>query len=456
MVKTVLFVGAHNKREIDFYTCLADHLAKEGFRTYFSSQYHRHAIELQRDKGVDILAIPHWIETHQFDLANPLEAAKAAEIKYHLISLRQAYNGDRELFECSEDECIDRTLRYFKAWEAFFDAHPVDVIVSAIGGELIRTTSYFAAKRRDIKTLYLNFFPLPNRFVIVRTLDGDFLNLDLSSLPELSPDQDREAQTLLEQLVHEAPRFFKWQPPTFKTEYIYKFFSRWYYALFTDRYAYPSRWVVRKARYIFRRIFNHLLSQLLYNKSLPSDKFIFFPLHDSEDFQLRVRAPHCQNQEFIIQLIADALPTGYKLCVKEHPNFLGGIDASVLRRIKRIPKVVLVPPAVSSLKLISAADAIVTINSTVGFEALIRGKPVVTLGTSFYRGKGITHDVERFSDLACIIKQAIGNTPDEKLVRKFLYYAMRKTYRGNYKLNDFSSENIKLVAQAILKEINHV
>jgi capsule polysaccharide modification protein KpsS len=422
----------------------------------FTSQYHRHAVELQRYKGIDILAIPHWIETHWRDIPAPIEAARAAEAKYNLISFRQVYNGDRELFECSEGECINRALHYFEAWEAIFDANSVDAVVSAIGGELIRTTSFFAARRRGIRTLYLNFFPLPHRFVIVTTLDGDFLNLDLTSLPDLSPAQDLEAQTLVEQLIDKPPRFFRWQPPTLRAEYVGKVFSRLYFALFTDRYAYPSRWIFRKSRYILRRVFNYFLSRNLYERPQLGSKFLFFPLHDSEDFQLRVRAPHCQNQEFIIQLIAQSLPIGYKLYVKEHPNFLGGIDTSMLRRIKRIPNVTLVSPSVSALELISAAEAIVTINSTVGFEALVRGKPVVTLGPSFYRGKGITIDVDHFYDLPQAIKLAIDGKPDKDLVRKFLYYAVRKARPGNYTLHDFSEKNIRQVAHAILEELGHV
>ncbi|WP_031459678.1 capsular polysaccharide export protein, LipB/KpsS family [Chloroflexus sp. MS-G] len=456
MSRTVLFVGAHNRREIEFYIHIAEHLSKKGIRTIFTSQYNRHAVELQRDKGIDILAIPHWIETHWHEIPDPIAAARMAEKKYNLLSFKQVYNGDRELFDCSENECIDRALHYFEAWETIFDANLVDAVVSAIGGELIRTTSYFAARRRGIKTLYLNFFPLPHRFVIVRTLDGNFLNLDLASLPELSPSQEMEVQRLIDRLISEAPRFFSWQPPTIKAEYLSKFFSRWYFALFTDKYAYPPRWVFRKTIYILRRIFNYILSQDLYEQPQLGERFLFFPLHDAEDFQLRVRAPHCQNQEFIVQLIAESLPIGFKLYTKEHPNFLGGINISALRRIKRIPNVRLLPPSVSALDMISAAEAVITVNSTVGFEALVRGKPVITLGPSFYRGKGITFDVDNFYDLTRVIKQAIGNRPDERLVRKFIHYAVQRTYLGEYTLRDFSEGNISQVAQAILEELDRV
>lgn len=43
--------------------------------------------------------------------------------------------------------------------------------------------------------------------------------------------------------------------------------------------------------------------------------------------------------------------------------------------------------------LIDAADEIWTITSTLGFEALVRGKPVTTLGAPFYAGWGLTRDL---------------------------------------------------------------
>jgi len=456
MSKTVMFVGAHNRREIDFYILIAKRLAKEGIRSKFISQYQRYAIELSRTEGVDIVAIPHWIQSNWRDIPDLTAAVDTAELKYGLTSLRQVFNGDRELFESEEAECVDRSLRYFEAWEALFNAEPINAVVSAIGGELIRTTSFFAAKRHGIRTLYLNFFPLPHRFVLVSTLHGDFLDLDLTCVPDLSPEQDSEAQMLLDQLRGQASRFFIWQPPALKAEYVSKTVSRLYFSLFADRYAYPSRWVVRKAWYLVQRSSNYLLSRLLYEYPHLDRKFVFFPLHDSEDFQLRVRAPHCQNQEFIVRLVADSLPIGYELYVKEHPNFLGGISTTALRQIKQIPRVRLLSPAVSALDLISAARAVVTINSTVGFEAIVRSKPVISLGPSFYRGKGLTSDVGNFYDLPVTIKQTIGTKPDERLVKKFLYYAVRKTWLGDYTLRDFSDENIGHVAHAILEELDRV
>lgn len=43
--------------------------------------------------------------------------------------------------------------------------------------------------------------------------------------------------------------------------------------------------------------------------------------------------------------------------------------------------------------MIDAADAVVTINSGSGLEALIKGKEVVLAGNAYYGGMGFTHHV---------------------------------------------------------------
>ncbi len=48
--------------------------------------------------------------------------------------------------------------------------------------------------------------------------------------------------------------------------------------------------------------------------------------------------------------------------------------------------------------LLGASDAVITINSTVGFEALLRGMPVICCGRSTYSGKGLTRDFFRGED----------------------------------------------------------
>jgi capsular polysaccharide export protein len=48
---------------------------------------------------------------------------------------------------------------------------------------------------------------------------------------------------------------------------------------------------------------------------------------------------------------------------------------------------------IGAVEAIGLADEVWTITSTLGFEALIRGKPVTCLGMPFYAGRGLTRDL---------------------------------------------------------------
>ena len=57
--------------------------------------------------------------------------------------------------------------------------------------------------------------------------------------------------------------------------------------------------------------------------------------------------------------------------------------------------------------LLDEASALVSVNSTAAIDALVRGKPVITLGETFYRGTGLTHDVGYFFNAHKAFAEAI-------------------------------------------------
>jgi len=78
---------------------------------------------------------------------------------------------------------------------------------------------------------------------------------------------------------------------------------------------------------------------------------------------------------------------------KPHPDVEaglrnGGVDPAVISEIADISL-----SNVSAAAALSNADEVLTITSTLGFEALLRGIPVVCAGLPFYAGWGLTRDI---------------------------------------------------------------
>lgn len=117
---------------------------------------------------------------------------------------------------------------------------------------------------------------------------------------------------------------------------------------------------------------------------LPAAPYVFFPLHTEPEIALSIYGRYYQNQIEVIRNIAQSLPVTWSVVVKDHPRSLGFRTLQYYKKLLQIPNVKLVNPYVSSWDVIESAQAVVTISSWVGFEAIIAKKPVITLGECTY------------------------------------------------------------------------
>ena len=172
-------------------------------------------------------------------------------------------------------------------------------------------------------------------------------------------------------------------------------------------------------------------------------------MHVTDDYKITRIIPHCRDQVSLVEQVADALPVGYDLVLKEHPMSLGRNSIGLLRRLRRRPNVRLVQPYTSSHDLIRDSVGVVVISSTVGLEALLYDKPVLTLGDPFYAGFGVTLDVHAFAEITERVPELLRFRPDPERTRRFLHAAMRNCYPGAPVLVDRSEDNAIRLAGSI-------
>jgi len=80
---------------------------------------------------------------------------------------------------------------------------------------------------------------------------------------------------------------------------------------------------------------------------------------------------------------------------KPHPDVTSGLRAGNIARSEALEFADRVVCAVDIIDLIERCDAVETLTSLSGFEALLRGKEVVVHGVPFYAGWGLTKDHTR-------------------------------------------------------------
>lgn len=128
--------------------------------------------------------------------------------------------------------------------------------------------------------------------------------------------------------------------------------------------------------------------------------FIYYPLHVPADFALTIRSPEYLDQLSLIDFLCRVAPIGRKVVIKEHPALIGALPAGRMSELlRRHDNLVLLSPGINNHVVLRQAEAVVTVNSKAGAEALLYQRPVIALGDSFYRDSGLVTVVDALKDL---------------------------------------------------------
>jgi capsular polysaccharide export protein len=135
--------------------------------------------------------------------------------------------------------------------------------------------------------------------------------------------------------------------------------------------------------------------------NLTGDPIYFFPLQLDCDYQMRVHSPFPAMHlaiEFVLTSFARYAPTTARLVIKLHPLDSGLVDWAAM--VGHIAAEQMISERVTVLdggqlgRVLALSRAVITVNSTVGSEALAEGLPVIVLGKAVYDIPGLTFQGE--------------------------------------------------------------
>lgn len=202
------------------------------------------------------------------------------------------------------------------------------------------------------------------------------------------------------------------------------------------------------------------------NVEYKNERYFYFPLHIQPEATPDIVSPFYNNQLFLIEQIAKALPNGLILLVKEHPNKASGVSFSERLRLLKSQTVKFISPLVKSTDLIKHSKGVITIAGTAGIEARYLRKPTL-LFSEIYYGDFLANVTKcyDFSHLPDKLKEMAHNAEDTKFcesdedIIKFFHTMQANTYLG-YIYDPFidtevlKPKNVKLIAKAINLFIN--
>jgi capsular polysaccharide export protein len=141
---------------------------------------------------------------------------------------------------------------------------------------------------------------------------------------------------------------------------------------------------------ITQRISKYNLTRAL--PELPPGLRLLVPGQVEDDASIRLGAGAVRSNLALLQKVRVENPSAV-IIYKPHPDVEAGLRPGAITPAALTGLADVVAHASDPIALIEACDAVWTMTSLLGFEALLRGKPVICLGAPFYAGWGLTRDL---------------------------------------------------------------
>lgn len=383
---------------------------------------------------------PAWLR--EFGIVNP---------RFLFIHERLGYG------RVDEATMMRKSLHLLQVMDEFFRDNPTGCVVQETGGFAACNAVYYAARRHGVEHVFYEPAPFAKR--VVFTLNDTYARIPAfpGGIPaEAVAGGRRERRAYLDRPAYVVPVK---DSHSFRDMTLGRMFNAYNASRLASKlyrkYVSGQREEFDEIGFVVRKNFRKLarrraLSELYTDTDgSHSEKYFYYPFHVPHDLQLSVRSKLFYNQEGFIDYLCRILPEGYQLFVKEHPASIGGHSSVVLKRLLRAHQNLrLIHPGQGSFQLVRNAVCVITVNSKVGFEAVMQGKNVVVVGEAFYKGEGVTIDVDNVNELEKRLPEVLEATPPEDAaIDRFLGRVYAWTYPCE--LFDLSAENQSIASQSL-------
>jgi len=430
---TILAQDTNRARQ---WSAVSDKLQKKGLEINFVT-YSKECYRFLREKSKKCIYLADEVDKYKIkgDLKKRLIEI---EKKYDIPSLELLLVGDFEHSRMEREKAYTTMLKHFYFWEDYLRKNKIDFIVGGV--ERFVNMIPRAVCKNKTQFIFPEVTPLPGRFIMSKDPSGHYSCLDEYWKKPKNRKLTKKERKNAAQFVESFRQNLKKIPfvaglfsgPKLNTQKIKFFFDRMRVSLFVEKGRFPYMDVLGGGyRYLLKMV-RSSAAKKYYSKFDPNKKYVFYPLHVSTDAQILVRAPQYINQLSVVENISISLPVKYQLYVKEHPGDVGGTSLEDLKKIAGLPNVKLLSPFENSLRIIQNSGCIITINSTVGWEALLLKKPVINLGKAFYETSGLTYPLRDLYKLPETIRLALRVNPvNEEILLKFVNAMLTVTHPGD-------------------------
>jgi hypothetical protein len=165
-------------------------------------------------------------------------------------------------------------------------------------------------------------------------------------------------------------------------------------------------------------------------------QYFLYPLHFHPESSTSILSGNNLDEYEVIKSIAFNLPEETILYIKDHKSSWGYPSLKFYKRLRRLPNVKLLSPYEPTKELIKDSAGVVTLTSTVGYEALLLGKRVLLIGRVFYEFHKNVEILKSRDDIFSALKQFLDSGVDDvqEYNRQFVQAYWLSTYSGTLNL----------------------
>lgn len=320
---------------------------------------------------------------------------------------------------------VESLHRFLDFFDRLFATGDGGIPIHEQGGEILRRVLQRVADAHGVPSVWAGFSPLPGHSGLYTSEDSYWSHFEGIDIDDLSDAEVAAATEHMERVRGQRPVVGD-----------------------TDE----SPWTVLRRR--LRRLLSgevtpagavHLLADRVrerYNGArylspaetsafIEDETFVLFPLQYPLESRLTMRSSEFYNQAWLVEFLSRSLPHGVSLATKDHPQHVGLQSSTVVDAMQRYSTPL--APETNAHDILEEAAAVVCLNNTVGYEALVHGTPVVTLGDAVYAGHGFTTDVTDVGDLPAALDRAVGSDGlDHESVVEFCHGVLSGSYPGEW------------------------
>ena len=373
------------------------------------------------------------------------------------------------------DNSLKMVSHLYQFFEFIFQKEKPDIIISELLTDLFHETAYYFCKTNNVPFLGLGNSIFDDRIEI---FDPKFYLKNEKNFKEIKDEDISEkekkfAKNFIEKFISHkySPsyvglgRFHLSQFEIIK-HYLEKLKtdSSWTWQYLKKRKYFKDIDYESEARMkrsfsaplrMEKRQFRILFQQNVFSKISNNDNFFLYPLQYQPEASTSVWATYYSDQLSTIKNIAFALPLPYKLYVKEHIASIGLRKNSFYKKLQKIPNAVLISSSENVENLVRRSSGVITLNGTIGMEAVLAGKIAYVLGTASYSYHPLCRKVKNFEELKNKIQNDLVNKPNidnlEDINCRFITSCFRNTIKGNIVLTsrEKDTNDYKLIYQKL-------